>query len=271
MFGTALCIATVVLGIEVGWEPDADGDLEYIVRIEPELAAPLLEGKPVRFSVLPEHRGVRHFRVEVGAGKPPREGTLPPPPSAPAQPSETAAKVAPNSLGPEFSAPPSTSSWPKFEPDKPAAPPLVEPKPATSIEPAEPGAEPDLPRATPTPESVEVDKPSDASTVRIPAALPTDETARKIDEQKASHDKPSDTEKPDQTGQLEATSPNALKTPLILASCAAIGFFAAFAYLLWIHVGTRTRYRQLLNDYYAAVGNLPGGGASESARLSPSV
>ncbi|NLE37193.1 MAG: hypothetical protein GX621_04130 [Pirellulaceae bacterium] len=273
MFGTALCIATVVLGIEVGWEPDADGDLEYIVRIEPELAQPLLEGRPVRFSVLPEHRGVRHFRVEVGTGKPPREGTLPPPPSAPAQPSETAAKVAPNALGPEFSGPPSTSLWPTFDSDKPAVPPRVEPKPDASIDRAEPGAkpgaEPDLPRATPTPDDVEADKPSGAKAVWIPAALPTGETAKKIDEQKASHDEP--TEKPAPTTPIEATSPNALKTPLILASSAAIAFFAAFAYLLWIHVGTRTRYRQLLNDYYAAVGSLPGGGASQSARFSPST
>ena len=268
MFGTALCIATVVLGIEVGWEPDADGDLEYIVRIEPELAQPLLEGKPVRFTVSPEHRGVRHFRVEVGAGKPPREGVLPPP-SEPTQPSETAAKVARDSLGPESSGPPSTSGWPTFDPAKPAAPPLAEASPKAPVEPALPGAEPDLPRAT-APENVETNKPSDVSVVKIPAALPSGLVAAKIDEKKASHAEPLEKEDPAQNEQSEPTSQNALKTPLILVSCAAVGLFAAFAYLLWIHVGTRTRYRQLLHEYYTAVGSLPGG-ASESGRLSMST
>ena len=33
MFGTILCVAAVTLGVDVGWKPNGDGGLEYIVQI----------------------------------------------------------------------------------------------------------------------------------------------------------------------------------------------------------------------------------------------
>ena len=38
MLGTVFVVAMAVVGIDVGWEPDAQGNVRYIIQIEPELA-----------------------------------------------------------------------------------------------------------------------------------------------------------------------------------------------------------------------------------------
>ena len=68
----ALLVALSALGVESGYEPSADGQLEYIVQIDPQLVPQLAKGQDVT-SELPRGLVIRHFRVTVGVGKLPRQ------------------------------------------------------------------------------------------------------------------------------------------------------------------------------------------------------
>ncbi len=68
---TAILVALAALGVDSGYEPAADGKLEYIVQIEPQLVASLVQGQDIT-SELPRGLDVRHFRVTIGTGKLPR-------------------------------------------------------------------------------------------------------------------------------------------------------------------------------------------------------
>ena len=68
----AILVAIVALGVDSGYEPAADGGLEYIVQIEPQLVAPLVKGQDIT-SELPRGLAVRHFRVTIGTGKLPKQ------------------------------------------------------------------------------------------------------------------------------------------------------------------------------------------------------
>ncbi|MBN2216763.1 MAG: hypothetical protein JW719_05265, partial [Pirellulales bacterium] len=87
MLGAFLCMATAVCGITTGWEPGPQGELQFIIQIEPEAVAPMVEGAPIEFDLPPEHQGVTHFRFQIGRDKPPRLGNPAPPPT-----NETAAR-----------------------------------------------------------------------------------------------------------------------------------------------------------------------------------
>jgi hypothetical protein len=78
MFVAVFCVATAVLGIDVGWEPDAQGDAQYIIQVEPEVAKRMLDGRPIEFDLRPEHQGVRRFRFQVGTNPVPRTGEIAP-------------------------------------------------------------------------------------------------------------------------------------------------------------------------------------------------
>ncbi|MBN2024753.1 MAG: hypothetical protein JW809_18385 [Pirellulales bacterium] len=74
MVGAMFCVALATAGIDVGWEPNPRGEVEYIIQIEPEtLEAMLKSGQKVIFSdVRPELRGFRGYRVQIGTEKLPR-------------------------------------------------------------------------------------------------------------------------------------------------------------------------------------------------------
>ena len=78
MIGTILCVAALTLGVEVGWEPNDDGGLEYIVQIDPESLKNLEKGAPLRSDFPRGLRGLQTIRFQVGDKKPPRIALAPP-------------------------------------------------------------------------------------------------------------------------------------------------------------------------------------------------
>jgi len=65
-------IATAALGIEVGWEPLADGGHEYTIQIEPQLIDLLKEGNDEIAGAVPADIEVRRYRIWVGTDTLPR-------------------------------------------------------------------------------------------------------------------------------------------------------------------------------------------------------
>jgi hypothetical protein len=62
-------VATVAMGIEVGWEPLPGGGHEYTIQIEPQLLEVLEKGEDEVFSEVPDGIDVRRYRILVGTGK----------------------------------------------------------------------------------------------------------------------------------------------------------------------------------------------------------
>ncbi len=75
MSGTAVLIVVASLGVDFGWQPTSDGDLEYIVQIEPELLELIKDGEPIISEIPTDVRGGRRFRIFVGSSDLPRKGT----------------------------------------------------------------------------------------------------------------------------------------------------------------------------------------------------
>ncbi len=90
MNGFALLVATAVMGVDYGWQPDASGELEYIIQIEPMTLIALREGHDIVSQIDPYVRNVKRFRIRVGTDPVQRRGFPPTKPaegaSAPAPP-----------------------------------------------------------------------------------------------------------------------------------------------------------------------------------------
>ncbi|MGM0488622.1 MAG: hypothetical protein ACQESR_17935 [Planctomycetota bacterium] len=74
MNGIVVLVSLAAIGIDYGWQPLPDGQLEYIVQIEPGLLEELKSGEEIVSEILPEARNVRRFRIRVGTGEVPRVG-----------------------------------------------------------------------------------------------------------------------------------------------------------------------------------------------------
>ncbi len=77
MFGTILCVAAVTLGVEVGWEPNDNGGLEYIIQIDPDSLRSFSDGRPLRSDFPKDLRGLQTIRFQVGDNKLPRVALAP--------------------------------------------------------------------------------------------------------------------------------------------------------------------------------------------------
>ena len=77
MIANALVIIAAVYGVDVGWQPTGDGQLEYIIQIEPQLLEAMREGQAITSEIPPEVRGVRRYRIVVGNDELPRIGLAP--------------------------------------------------------------------------------------------------------------------------------------------------------------------------------------------------
>jgi hypothetical protein len=106
MYGVALLLTVAAVGVEYGWQPGEDGQLEYIIQIEPELVKTLSEGKVDLLSEIPEElQGVKRFRIRVGTEKVPRIGLDPAATASALKPGDSPANKQPN-----LNAPPTGSS-----------------------------------------------------------------------------------------------------------------------------------------------------------------
>ncbi len=76
MNGIAVLVSLAAIGVDYGWQPSADGQLEYIVQIEPALLQDMKNGQEIVSEILPEARNVRRFRIRVGSGPVPRISLL---------------------------------------------------------------------------------------------------------------------------------------------------------------------------------------------------
>lgn len=83
MNGLALLVATAALGVDFGWQPTTDGQLEYIIQMEPVTLVALRGGQELVSQIDPYVQGVRRFRIRVGGEMVPRRGQ---PPRQPAPP-----------------------------------------------------------------------------------------------------------------------------------------------------------------------------------------
>lgn len=73
MNSAALLVATALVGVDYGWRPDDDGQLEYLVQLEPALVRSMEQGTEVISELPPEVRDVRRFRISIGSAALPRE------------------------------------------------------------------------------------------------------------------------------------------------------------------------------------------------------
>ena len=86
MSGFALLVATAVVGVDYGWQPDAEGQLEYIIQIEPVTLIALRGDRDIVSQIDPYVQNVRRFRIRVGTEPVPRRGLPPREPSQDASP-----------------------------------------------------------------------------------------------------------------------------------------------------------------------------------------
>jgi hypothetical protein len=68
MNGIVLLMSMTAIGVDYGWQIGADGQVEYIVQIEPSLVESLKNGKEIASEIRPEVGNVRRFRIRVGTG-----------------------------------------------------------------------------------------------------------------------------------------------------------------------------------------------------------
>jgi len=96
MHGLALLLAAASVGVDYGWQPTADGTMEYIIQIEPELLAALQKGEAIISEIHPDATGVRRFRIQIGSEPLPRISK----PSSPVPPLSQEAKPAREAVSP---------------------------------------------------------------------------------------------------------------------------------------------------------------------------
>ena len=72
---TLLLVAAI--GVDVGWKPVENGELEYIIQIAPEQLRSLEIGDVIEVGVRPMLRPVRRYRIVVGTDPLPRQSARP--------------------------------------------------------------------------------------------------------------------------------------------------------------------------------------------------
>ena len=112
----AICFLVVAMvGVDVGWRPAENGDLEYIIQIDPQQARTLKTGDVIEVGVRPQLRSVRQFRIVVGNESLPRQlggESTPTPPIAVVEPQASSGSppVAKNNFGTSIVVPPKQST-----------------------------------------------------------------------------------------------------------------------------------------------------------------
>lgn len=72
MLTTTLLLATLAVGIDTGYEPTAEGGLEYIIQIPPDVLQTLKPGEAITSEIPDDLQGVQRYRIQVGTGRLPR-------------------------------------------------------------------------------------------------------------------------------------------------------------------------------------------------------
>ena len=72
MFAQVLWFSTVIVGINVGWQPLPEGGMEYIIQLDPQTLEALKAGKPIQSDIPPSAGDVRSYKILLGSDKLPR-------------------------------------------------------------------------------------------------------------------------------------------------------------------------------------------------------
>jgi len=124
MFAHVLCLSTVIIGINVGWQPLQEGGVEYIIQLDPQSLEALKSGEPIQSDVLPGAGDVRSYKIILGTEKPPR---ISPPATSPQSRSAKNAEreAAPSTKFPDGTTPDRKSPFPRTLMPDPAVKPLT--------------------------------------------------------------------------------------------------------------------------------------------------
>ncbi len=216
MCGNIACIAAVLFGVDVGWQPLPEGGLEYIVQIEPELLETLRSGQPIQSDLPSRLKDIRAYRIVVGTAELPREL----PPEEVDSPESAAGAGREPPTDPFARSPGASSSWPNLSG---SLPPLGQPE-------AQPPTTPE--RIHPAPDSTPIDAQA-AGYLEQSSATPQTESKSPSEQQAVRRESPQETpEKP--------------WTSLIVTMFTLFGSLGANLYLGWITWNTRSRYRSLV-------------------------
>jgi hypothetical protein len=249
-----ILVTTAALGIEVGWQPLAEGGHEYTIQIEPQLLGILQKGGEEITSEVPPGLDVRRYRITVGTGKLARDAGEPTPAAAPAAepgPPEPAAPVEPTRTDPYGTRPgdeppprepapaenaPDAPTFPANDPFDTSAPPA---EPPANVEPGAtvPGTAAD-PRA------------------QAPAKLPDGDASAPIrpatydarDPDKAAQAQSETTNKPQLQG-APAAKPWTVLLVSVALLCCSLGANFFLGWNLW---DARTRYRDAVAKFRTA-------------------
>lgn len=82
MTGLSLLLVAAATAADFGWQPQPDGNLEYVIQIAPSQVELLKSGQIVINDIPPDVRGGRSIVLKVGAGDVPRQGRVAPPAGA---------------------------------------------------------------------------------------------------------------------------------------------------------------------------------------------
>jgi hypothetical protein len=125
MFAQVLWFSTVILGINVGWQPLPEGGMEYIIQLDSATLESLKAGQPIQSDIRPEIGDIRSYRIILGTDQLPRINPPAPsennsqnaitPSSPPSENSSPAQKEpSPRKLSPEPSVKPLTAQSAAF-------------------------------------------------------------------------------------------------------------------------------------------------------------
>ncbi len=216
MGGNLACIAAVLLGVDVGWQPLPDGGVEYLIQIEPHMLETLKSGEPIASDIPTKLKDVRAYRITVGTNELPRAL----PPELPAAELPVLNPPKKDEVGsPKPSGPPSEIGEPDLSGPMAAPPPAIQPDLHSFSAPG---------TLSPAPNS----QPITGQPAVLIKAVEVEEAVAKGAEPKP----PLGTETSDPPGGEPRSKPWLLTL---------FGLFASLGgnvYLLWIAAGFRSRY-----------------------------
>lgn len=214
-----ILVTVAALGIEVGWEPLADGGHEYTIQIEPQLLEVLQRGQDEIFSDVPPELNVRRYRLMVGTGKLARVF---------ARPGDSPAPAVADHHGRDQ------------QPDEPQLPPQ-----AGTPHVAEPAAVADAEAA---PRDLPLDKQPAHDRPGLPEVIPASTASKGTGDEKPALSR--EANKPDSgTALAEPTKPWLAFVTVMAFLCCSLG---ANLYLGWAAWDARSRYREVLARFRPA-------------------
>lgn len=251
MVGIVICLSAAAMGVDYGWQP-VEGGIEYIIQIEPHLIESMKSGRDI-FSDLPKTaQCVRSYRITVGTGRLPHQGEPPPDSAVVPAVGEEAASAEDQSgeeNGVDLSQLPGPILRPALTMDQPDRKAAVEPRRLNDeMEPVENRAAYRQTTQSPkertaTDNSKNREKPATTSQAAKPNLHPVPQN------------KPTKTELKQPSDEAESPSDKKPNVPAVATTPSALqlGLFTSLAcnaFLLWVAVDHRSRYRALMRRIF---------------------